>query len=60
MSAPWWAKMDTGQVWKGLENRERFIEYSTLPGATWAGFSNSGLDWVTGQAYIKGLAYPTF
>jgi hypothetical protein len=40
---------------KQLVNRERFVEYSTPGWATAQGFSNSGLGWFAGQAYIKGL-----
>jgi len=36
------------------ESRECFIEYSALAGQL-ARVSYSGLVWVTGQAYIKGL-----
>ena len=35
--------------------RERFVEYSTSGRVTVQRFSNSGLVWETGQAYIKGL-----
>ena len=40
---------------KVLESRECFVEYSQPWAGDCLGLSNSGLDWETGQAYIKGL-----